>query len=62
MSQSVESQIDAYILASDPISSIQNIPFNAFPDVNGNKHIIFPKNWNSIIGGHKIESLINSYK
>ena len=62
MVKSVESNIDAYILASDPLNLIQNIPFNAFPDVNGNINVIKPKDWDSVKNGHTIESLINSYK
>ena len=62
MIKPVESNIDAYILASDPLNLIQNIPLNLLPDVNGNINIIKPEDWNSLKNWHTIQNLINSLK
>lgn len=62
MFKSVETNIEAYILATDPISFIQNISFNSIPNVNGEIKYISPKDWDSVLSGHRIQNIINSFK
>ena len=62
MFKSVETNIEAYILATDPVNLIQNHPKCKLPDVNGKRHYLLPKDWNSVRYGHKIQNIINSFK
>ena len=54
----VERNIDAYIVATDPLNSIQNR--SRLPHVNGTRILLLPYDWKSRINGHVIDSVLKS--
>ena len=48
----------AYIVATDPLNSIQNR--SRLPHVNGTRILLLPYDWKSRINGHVIDSVLKS--
>ena len=55
-----ESNIEAYILSSDPLNRLQNSS-PIMPDVNGNRHYLKPTDASSIYNGHSIDNIIKNF-
>ena len=55
-----ESKIDAYILRTDPLNKLQNSS-PIMPDVNGNRHYLWPKDLSSVFNGHSIDNIIKNF-
>jgi RHS repeat-associated protein len=55
-----ESKIDAYILRTDPLNKLQNSS-PIMPDVNGNRHYLWPKDLPSVFNGHSIDNIIKNF-
>lgn len=55
-----ESNIDAYILRTDPLNKLQNSS-PIMPDVNGNRHYLWPKDLPSVYNGHSIDNIIKNF-
>lgn len=53
-----ERNIDAYIVATDPLNSIQNR--SRLPHVNGIRILLLPYDWKSRINGHVMDSVLRS--
>ena len=65
-----ESKINAYIMSSDPLNSLQNTnsysdggpaPGLFMPDVNGVRHILNPTDFSSKINGHSIDNMLKNF-
>ena len=55
-----EASIEAYILRTDPLNIIQNND-SLFPDVNGKRHYLWPKDIPSIYNGHSIDNVLKNF-
>ena len=60
-----ESKINAYIMTSDPLNTIQNnnstLPGMLMPDVNGNRNYLSPKDASSIYNGHSMDNVLKCF-
>ena len=56
-----ESNIDAYIMTTDPLNNLQNGFLNPLPEVNGNKNYLNPTDNQSIIKGHSINNVLKNF-
>ena len=54
-----EQKIDANIMLTCPLNFVQNMP-NFLPQVDGNTHLLMPKDLNSVINGHSIKNVLKS--
>ena len=55
-----EKKIEAYILRTDPLNILQN-GSAVMPDVNGNKHYLWPKDLPSVYNGHSIDNILKNF-
>ncbi|MBO4849590.1 MAG: hypothetical protein J5529_01675 [Prevotella sp.] len=55
-----ENSIEAYILRTDPLNMIQN-KNKLMPDVNGNKHYLWPKDFKSLYNGQSIDNILKNF-
>lgn len=55
-----EKNIEAYILWTDPLNKLQNNS-PIMPDVNGNRHYLWPKDLSSTYNGHSIDNIIKNF-
>ena len=55
-----ENKIEAYILRTDPLNIIQN-GSSAMPDVNGNRHYLLPRDFQSVCNGHSVNNIIKNF-
>ena len=55
-----ERKIEAYILRTDPLNKLQNNS-PVMPDVNGNRHYLWPKDFPSVYNGHSIDNIIKNF-
>ena len=55
-----ENKIEAYILRTDPLNIIQN-GSSAMPDVNGNRHYLLPRDFQSVYNGHSVNNIIKNF-
>lgn len=55
-----EGKIEAYILRTDPLNILQNSS-PVMPDVNGNRHYLYPKDVPSVYNGHSIDNIIKNF-
>ncbi len=55
-----ERKIDAYILRTDPLNTLQNRS-PIMPDVNGKRHYLWPKDLPSTYNGHSINNIIKNF-
>ena len=55
-----ESKIDAYILSSDPLNTLQN-KSSIMPDVNGNRYYLSPKDLPSQYNGHSMDNVLKNF-
>jgi RHS repeat-associated protein len=59
-----ENKIDAYIMTTDPLNSIQNSPNGlglVMPDVNGKRHYLTPTDSPSIFNGHSMDNVLKNF-
>ncbi|MBB6239880.1 hypothetical protein HDC90_004542 [Pedobacter sp. AK013] len=55
-----EKNIDAYILRTDPLNTIQNNS-PILPDVNGKKHYLMPQDLPSVYNGHSMDNVLKNF-
>ena len=58
------SQVDAYIMSTDPLNSLQNghsKTGSLMPDVNGIRHYVHPSSRGGIMNGHSMNSMLESF-
>ena len=64
MGKNNNSQIDAYILLSDPLNTIQNSFSKVgllMPDVDGKRHPLMPQDFSSVVNGHSMDNVLKNF-
>lgn len=55
-----EKKIDAYILRTDTLNKLQNNN-SIMPDVNGQRHYLWPKDLQSVYNRHSIDNILKNF-
>lgn len=55
------SQIDAYIMLTDPLNSLQNSS-RLMPNVDGTRHYVLPRDFPSIYNGHSMDNMLKVFE
>ena len=54
-------KIDAYIMLTCPLNLYQNSIGTYLPHVDGNMHVLMPKDWSSVYNGHSMDNFLKCF-